>query len=134
MRKIFPAILILICTLQANLVFSQRKPGNASKPNVVKFRPSETHTFLGNISGTSVSATADSVKNVIGLPLIITDKSGYQFQVSSFQFAYTRVGFTEDEQTGKLSPQKTMVSERFNHGVIPEVWANTIREELQSGE
>ena len=73
-------------------------------------------------------------KQIITLPLRIADEKNETYKISSYQFAYKRIGVTEDEETGKLSPQSDMVAQRFTETPLPELWKSNIIEQLHKGE
>ena len=111
------------------MLFSQVKP----KP-VIKFKPPVVHVYLGDLTGKTAVAGAAEGKNLITLPLQIVDEKGLTYQLASYQFAYTRIGITEDEETGKTSPAKDMVADHFNSSPLPDIWQSNITETLHAGE
>ena len=78
--------------------------------------------------------SADAAKQHISLPLTITDDKNVNYVISSYQFAYKRIGVTEDEVSGKASPQTDMAADRFTVSPLPPVWQKNIIEGLHSGE
>ncbi|MEO7536662.1 MAG: hypothetical protein ABIU30_22595, partial [Ferruginibacter sp.] len=76
----------------------------------------------------------EEAKQVITLPLKIVDDKNLGYNISSYQFAYKRIGITEDEETGKTSPQSDIAAERFTTTPLPEVWQKNIVEGLHKGE
>ena len=126
-------LLVTFAFLQYLPVFSQ----TPKKPVIIpvqKFKPPATKTFLGKYSGATATITAAEGKELITQPLKITDDKNYSYKISSYQFAYKRRGVTEDEETGKTSPQSDMVAQRFMETPLPEIWKTNIAEQLHSGE
>ena len=66
-------------------------------------------------------------------PDFFDDKKGV-YTVSSYQFLYKKKGVTENEETGKVSPTTTIVSQRFKTTPLPQVWIDNVRQEVKSGE
>ncbi len=120
-------------SLMADRAVAQQPKKPAVTP-VVKFKPPVVKTFLGKFSGTTAACPAAEGAQVITLPLKITDAQNNVYLISSYQFAYKRIGVTEDEETGKTSPQSDMVADRFTVTPLPEIWKTNITEQLHSGE
>ena len=120
-------LLLMLCS--GSVLFSQVSP----KP-VIKFKPPVVHVYLGNLTGKTAITGAAEGKNLITLPLKIVDDKSVSYQLVSYQFAYTRLGVTEDEETGKTSPAKDMVSDHFNSSPLPTIWQSNITETLHAGE
>lgn len=95
------------------------------KPNV--------QTYLGTATG-SLTLSAEEAGKLIALPLKIIDNKNVIYPISSYRFAYQRIGVTEDEVTGKVSPQRNITSERFTSTPLPMVWQNNIRDGLHKDE
>ena len=62
------------------------------------------------------------------------DDKNNSYPVYSYQFAYKRIGVTEDEETGKTSPQSDLVADKFTVTPQPEIWKSNIADQLHSGE
>ena len=99
-----------------------------------KFKPPVVKSYLGKFTGATATYTIAEGKAIIGEPLKILDAKNISYKVSSYQFAYKRQGVTEDEETGKVSPEKDMVEKRFTETPLPEIWKTNITEQLHSGE
>jgi len=106
-----------------------RKPGSTTQ----KFKPPKLYTYLGAVKD-SVTIPVDVAENIIGLPLKIYDDKKTEYTVSSYQFLYKKRTVTEDEQTGKVSPATSMVSDRFTVTPLPPVWVTQIKEQVNKGE
>ena len=126
-------ILLTAALFAGNSAIAQAPAKPAAKP-VVKFKPPVVKTLLGNLSGSTVVAGVEEVKNLISQPLKIADSKNTFYTVTSYQFTYKRIGITEDEETGKTSPESDIVSRRFEATPLPEVWQTNIAETLHSGE
>jgi hypothetical protein len=120
-------ILFTAALFAGNSAIAQAAAKPAAKP-VVKFKPPEVKT------GNTVVAGVEEVKNLISQPLKIADSKNTFYTVTSYQFTYKRIGITEDEATGKTSPQSDIVSRQFETTPLPEIWQTNIAETLHSGE
>jgi hypothetical protein len=130
--KILPAA-VLIAT--AAVCFAQpAKPKPAVKTSPVqKFKPPKVKTYLGRCTD-SISVTREEAKQLVGLPLRITDAKNVTYSVTSYQFAYKKVAVTEDEATGKVLPTTSLVAEQFKTSPLPELWQENIKLTVKSGE
>lgn len=100
----------------------------------VKFKPPIVKTYLGKISGNDVKASIVEVKNIVLLPIKVMDDKEVNYNINSYQFIYKRIGITEDEESGKTSPQTDIVSNHFTATPLPEIWQKNIIEGLRKGE
>ena len=114
--------------------------GNAQKPVVKKpvavsqkFKAPKLYTSLGSFKDSSF-VSVEQGEVIIAMPLKIVDDKKNEYSISSYQFLYRRRVVTEDEKTGKVSPASSISSNRFKTTPLPELWVNTIREELKPGE
>jgi hypothetical protein len=132
-KQIYTVILFLFTCLVYVCPYaqSQKKPVVTAVP---KFKPPITKTYLGKYSGINATCTVEEGKQLITLLLKITDDKNNAYKISSYQFAYTRKGVTEDEDTGKISPQSDMVADRFMATPLPAIWQTNIAESLHKGE
>ncbi len=107
----------------------------AKKPvsTFAKFKPPVVKSYLGKYTGTA-NCSPEEGKQIIQQALKIADDKNAVFKISSYQFAYKRLGVTEDETTGAVSPAKDMVSQRFTETPLPEIWKSNITEQLHKGE
>jgi len=132
------AVLFFLFTfgLLPAIVMAQ-KPVKPAKPvtgNVVKNKLPVVKTFLGKFTGITNNCSAEQAKQLMTQPLIITDDKNLEYKLSSYQFSYKRIGVTEDEETGKVSPQTDIVADRFTVTPLPEIWQSNIKETLHKGE
>ncbi|CAN5854253.1 hypothetical protein BH11BAC4_BH11BAC4_17220 [soil metagenome] len=115
--------------------------GQAQKPvakkpvitPVKKYRQPKLYTTLGSYKDSS-NVPVDQVLNIINLPLKIVDDKKIEYTITSYQFLYKRRVVTEDEQSGKVSPASSISSGRFTTSPLPELWINTIGQNLIAGE
>ena len=136
MVKRLLACCVFVCCLLLMFVpamAQQPKKPTTSQP-VAKFKPPVVKSMLGRFSGTSATCTAAEGVQLAALPIKVVDDKNKSYQVHSYQFAYKRIGVTEDEATGKTSPQADMVSKQFFETPLPAIWKSNIAEQLHSGE
>lgn len=126
-------IMVTLVMLLSNMVVAQAPAKPAAKP-IVKYKPPVVQCLLGNASGSTAIAGVEEGKNLISLPLKIVDSKNVNYTLSSYQFAYKRTGITEDEATGKTSPENDMVSSQFSVTPLPALWQTNITESLHKGE
>ena len=119
----------LLC---ATLMFAQ-KPAKPVTPPTGNVKKPQVKTYIGKITGT-ISMNADEARQVVTLPLKVTDDKNVGYVISSYQFAYKRIGITEDEETGKTAVQSDLAAERFTTTPLPAVWQKNIIEGLHKGE
>lgn len=104
-----------------------------TKPATTPYKVPKLYTQLGEFRD-SVSISVGEAEKSIGQTLKIFDDKKGAYTVSSYQFLYRKKGVTENEETGKVSPTSTIVSQRFKATPLPQIWIDTIREEVKSGE
>ena len=126
-------VLFSIVLLLSNMVIAQSSAKPAAQP-IVKYKPPVVQCMLGNAFGSAAAASVEEAKNLISLPLKIVDSKNINYTLSSYQFAYKRTGITEDESTGKTSPETDMVSSQFSVTPLPDLWQTNITEFLHKGE
>ena len=130
MKKYFAYFtLIAFMILMSSIATAQ-----APKRPLAKFKPPVVQSYLGGVTGKEAVAGAEEAKNLITLPLKIVGDKNSTFTIVSYQFAYKRIGITEDEATGKTTPESDMVSRQFNVTPLPEIWQSNITEALHKGE
>ncbi len=122
---------ILLFAMAIQFAFAQNP--SSSKP-IAKFKPPVVKTYLGTSTGSGTVITVDEGKKIIALPLKVTDAKNNSYPIASYQFSYKRRGITEDDSTGKESPQSDMVAARFRDTPLSSIWVGTIQDELHSGE
>jgi hypothetical protein len=124
-------IVFLLAAMISVTGFAQK----AKKPvsTFAKFKPPVVKSYLGKYTGTA-SCAPEEGKQIILQSLRIADDKNSSFKISSYQFAYKRLGVTEDETTGAVTPAKDMVAQRFTETPLPEIWKSNITEQLHKGE
>ena len=109
------------------------KQGTVKPATVQKFKPPKLISSLGIRSDSAVVAVEEA-KQLVNLPLIITDEKKNPYTISSYQLMYKRRAVTEDEQTGKAIPTTSSVADLFRQTPLPELWKKNITEQLRPGE
>jgi hypothetical protein len=127
----FYLLFILAAMVTVSGIAQAKKPTHSP---FSKFKPPAVKSYLGKFSGSTATCTAEEAKQVITEPLKVSDDKNAAFKISSYQFAYKRIGVTEDEETGKVSPAKDMVAKRFTETPLPDIWKSNITEQLHKGE
>lgn len=120
-------LFLLILVLASSQLMAQTKLAAAP------YKVPKLYTQLGEFRD-SVSISVGEAEKSIGQTLKIFDDKKGAYSISSYQFLYKKKGVTENEETGKVSPTTTIVAQRFNTTPLPQVWIDTIREEVKSGE
>ncbi|MEJ7588315.1 MAG: hypothetical protein WKI04_12210 [Ferruginibacter sp.] len=134
MKKLFYLVFALLglISLTGNVLIAQ-KPVKTSAPPASKPKKPLVKSWLGTFTGTGTLDATEAGK-LITLPLKITDINKVDYAISSYQLVYTRIGVTENEETGKTSPQTDIAASRFTVTPLPPVWQTTISEGLHTGE
>ena len=125
-------LLVLLGLSNATPIMAQ-KPVKTAPPSGANSKKPAVKSSLGTATGT-ISLSTDVVKQLIGLRLKVADDKNLEYVISSYQFAYKRIGITEDETTGKTSPQSDIAANRFTTTPLPDVWQKNIIEGLHKGE
>ena len=124
--------ILLLTTTEYSFSQIKSKPvRNKTVPKPAKFI---TKSYIGKFTGNPVRLSLEDAKTAVGSFLKIVDNDNFVYELSSYQFAYNRIGVTEDEVTGKVSPTTNLVSDRFSKTPLPESWRTIILEDLQKGE
>ena len=110
-----------------------QKPAKTSTPVGAKSKKPNVKSYLGKVNGNLV-LSAEEAKQLVALPIKIVDDKNINYTISSYQFVYKRIGVTEDEATGKTSPQTDIAAARFTTTPLPAVWQKNIVEGLHKGE
>ena len=133
-KKYLPYFTLITLLMMVSSVAIAQVPAKTTVKPIVKFKPPVVQSYLGGITGKEAVAGAEEAKNLITLPLKIVGDKNNNYTVASYQFAYKRTGITEDEATGKTSPESDMVSNQFNATPLPAIWQSNIVETLHKGE
>ncbi len=127
----FPITLLFVFT---TLMAQPPKKGTVKESTQQKFKPPIVKTSLGDHSDSVVLINVEEGLQLVKLPLIITDDKKNNYGISSYQFLYRKVGVTEDEETGKVSPISSMISDFFRSTPLPDIWVTNISQQLRAGE
>jgi hypothetical protein len=130
--KLYLVIPVLTMLLLSGGDMLGQRPAKTPAASVGSKRPN-VKPYLGKITG-NVVLSAEEGKQLITLPLKIVDDKNLNYNISSYQFAYKRIGVTEDEETGKTSPQSDIAADRFTTTPLPAIWLKNITEGLHKGE
>jgi hypothetical protein len=121
-------VLLLFIIAAGNNVMAQTKPvKNKFKPPVVK-------TYLGKIFGTANILPVMDGLQIIDSSLKVVDAKGNLYTITYYQFAFKRVGVSEDDSTGKVVPESDYAADHFTTTPLPDLWRNTIKQTLTAGE
>ncbi|MEO5892890.1 MAG: hypothetical protein ABIQ31_21750 [Ferruginibacter sp.] len=126
----FPVLSLV--ALACNDLFAQ-KPAKTQPPAAASYKKPLVKSWLGKINGNATLNATEAI-TLVGLPLKITDDKNIEYVISSYQFLYKRIGVTEDEVTGKTSPQSDITANNFTTTPLPAVWQKNIVEGLHQGE
>ena len=132
MAKVLKFILLTVVIFSCSIVFAQ-KPKPVTAKTVQKFTPPKITSALGIRSDTA-SVYREEAIQLITLPIKVTDAKKNVYSISSYQFMYKRSGVTEDEESGKVSPVMSMVSDLFRETPLPALWVKIISEQIKPGE
>lgn len=124
--------LVLSFALTAGMA-QKPKPITKSPPTFQKFTPPVLTSMLGIRSDTA-SVFIEEAVQLVKLPLKVTDDKKNVYTISSYQFMYKRRAVTEDEETGKVTPIVSNVSNLFKTTPLPALWINIITEQIKPGE
>jgi hypothetical protein len=125
----------LIKSISAFLIFSisvfvcdaQTKPRakTFTITPVTKFKPPVVKTFLGKNQDGAV-VRVDEARQLVALPLKITDAKNVAYTISSYQFMYKKKSVVENEETGRKEIAFTTVSDLFKTTPLPQIWVTNI--------
>lgn len=82
----------------------------------------------------TVKLNKEEVAAIIHSSIRVVDEKRVVYTIASYQVAYRRVAFYEDENTGKIHETTSLASERFTTTPLSPVWIKTIQEGVQKGE
>ncbi len=132
-KKLYLYIPLLALFLLTSGIIPAQKTTKSTIPAGAKFKRPNVKSFIGKISG-KITLPAEEGRLLITQPLKIVDDKNVAYTISSYQFVYKRIGVTEDEATGKTSPQSDIAADRFTATPLPAVWQKNISEGLHKGE
>lgn len=123
-RKQF--ILLIGTCLLALGAFAQVTP-------VKPFKAPALHTSMHKYKDSTTISYLE-MKRIADFPLVVTDSANKKYRISSYQVIYRRLGVTENEKTGKISPAYTFASGRFTETPLPPIWVKSIKEDCKPTE
>lgn len=129
MKKNIPA-LIIMCFLFSASVFAQK---NSPGSQLAFQAKAKIYTTLDGLTDSSGITVADA-ERMIALPILIQDSKKNYYPISSYQFMYIKKAVTEDEQTGKITPVTSTVSNIFKTTPLSPIWVRTIQEQVKPGD
>lgn len=122
----------LCCCL--TVVFAQNpRTAPAKQKTFQKFTPPKLTTALGIRKDTATVFLEEAVQ-LVRLPLKISDDKKNVYSISSYRTMYKRRAVTEDEQTGKVSPVMSNVSDIFRTTPLSALWIKILTEQMRPGE
>ena len=132
MANFVKSLLVLVVVLLCNNLQAQNTKPATSK-TFQKFTPPKLTTALGIRTDSAVVEREEALQ-LVTLPLKITDAKKNVYTISSYQVTYKRKAVTEDEETGKVSPIMSNVSQLFKETPLPALWKNILTEQMRPGE
>jgi hypothetical protein len=129
MKGIIPA-LFLMCFLFSTQLSAQKSARSTKLAFQAKVK---IYTTLDGLIDSSAIAVSDA-ERIIVLPLLIQDSKKTKYPIYSYQFMYVKKGVTEDEQTGKVTPISSVVSNIFKTTPLPAIWIKSIQEQVKPGD
>ena len=100
---------------------------------VTKFKPPKLVTQIGSYRD-SVAITVAEAEQLVGASLKIFDDKKGAYSVSSYQFVYRKIGVTEDEPMGKVTPTFTLTASLFKTTPLPATWVQQLKEQVKPGD
>ncbi|MGB4844766.1 MAG: hypothetical protein WBP16_09895 [Ferruginibacter sp.] len=132
MLKPVKLLLLFVLSVTALTAWAQ-KPASGKPVTVQKFTPPKLTCVLG-IHADSATVFKEEAVQLVKLPLKITDDKKNVYTISSYRFKYTRRVVTENEETGKALPAISEILDLFRTTPLPDLWRNTIAEQIKPGE
>lgn len=128
--------IILLFTIFAGVAISsqaQSKSATRTTKLASKYKPPKLITLLSTYKDSAIVNAAEA-EHIIAMPLRVLDDKKNVYTISSYQFLYRKKVVTEDEETGRVSPATSIISDRFKTSPLPEQWINKVREQIKAGE
>jgi hypothetical protein len=134
MITVIRSISVFVFSLALTATFAQKQKTISNKPATVqKFMPPKLTCSLG-LHSDSASVLVEEAVQLVKLPLRITDDKKNVYTISSYHVMYKRSAVTEDEETGKVSPVTSDVSELFRETPLTALWIKILSEQMRAGE
>lgn len=124
--------ILLVCSISTG--FAQKPKTVADKPaKFQKYTPPKLTSMLG-IRSDSVSVAVEEARQLVALPLRVTDDKKNVYTISSYRVVYKRRVVTEDEKTGKAIPTTSTSINLFKSTPLSPIWIKTLTELMRIGE
>ena len=134
MVQVVKILFAVVLSITLTTVIAQKPKPIAVKPTKFqKFTPPKLTSMLGIRTDTATVYREEAVQ-LVKLPLKVTDDKKNVYTISSYQLMYKRRAVTEDEQTGKVSPVISNVSDLFRETPLPALWIKILSEQMRIGE
>ncbi|MBK8608629.1 MAG: hypothetical protein IPL84_01380 [Chitinophagaceae bacterium] len=122
----------LSCTITAATA-QKPKPTPAKPAGFQKFTPPKLISLLG-INSDTATVFLEEARQLVKIPLKVTDDKKNVYSISSYHLQYRRRAVTEDEESGKVSPIMSAVSDVFRETPLPARWSKILVEQMRAGE
>ena len=134
MVQVVKILFAVVLSITLTTVIAQKpKPTAVKSTKFQKFTPPKLTSMLGIRTDTATVYREEAVQ-LVKLPLKVTDDKKNVYTISSYQLMYKRRAVTEDEQTGKVSPVISNVSDLFRETPLPALWIKILTEQMRAGE
>ena len=134
MATLVKCMLTVFLCLGLTTLLAQKPKPTADKPkSFQKFTPPKLTSMLGIRSDTA-SVYVEEAVQLVRLPLKVTDDKKNVYSISSYRLMYKRRAVTEDEETGKVSPTMSSVSDLFKETPLTALWIKILIEQMRAGE
>ena len=134
MVQVVKILFAVVLSITLTTVIAQKpKPTAVKSTKFQKFTPPKLTSMLG-IRTDTASVYREEAVQLVKLPLKVTDDKKNVYTISSYQLMYKRRAVTEDEQTGKVSPVISNVSDLFRETPLPALWIKILTEQMRAGE
>ncbi len=134
MVNIVKIILTVVLSTTLSIVLAQKpKPTTVKPTGFQKFTPPKLTSMLGIRTDTATVYVEEAVQ-LVKLPLRITDDKKSVYTISSYRAMYKRKAVTEDEQSGKVTPIMSNVSDLFRETPLSALWIKILTEQMRPGE
>lgn len=134
MVQVVKILFAVVLSITLTTVIAQKpKPTAVKSTKFQKFTPPKLTSMLG-IRTDTASVYREEAVQLVKLPLKVTDDKKNVYTISSYQLMYKRRAVTEDEQTGKVSPVISNVSDLFRETPLPALWIKILTEQMRTGE
>lgn len=124
---------VFLCLSLITVPAQNPKPTTAKPKSFQKFTPPRLISMLG-IRTDTASVYVEEAVQLVRLPLKVTDDKKNVYTISSYRLMYKRRAVTEDEETGKVSPVMSNVSDLFRETPLPVLWIKILTEQMRPGE